>query len=213
MKKLMVVCVGLLQVLGYRANAKEGVQGEAFPIVEEDLSEVIKKKLADLQATGNFELHQQEIKERIEKSIRNPHAVINIRKAITYHSHLHDPSIIVPHNLKDHHGRIFHKAGTRVNPLDTRSLSKPLLFIDGDDVEQVDWALSAYRSNNATKIILIKGSPFDLSEKHDIPIYFDQAGKLSEKLKIEEVPTRVTQKGKHLLVESFPISHEHKNHQ
>ena len=43
------------------------------------------------------------------------------------------------------------------------------------------------------KIILIAGSPLKLSEELGIPIYFDQYGLITKKLRIKQVPAMVFQ--------------------
>lgn len=206
-ENLNIVCgIGLLLVQCTIAIAQDkGTLGEVFPIVEEDLAAVIQKKLKALEVNEKLTDLQKKIQEQVEKGVRRPTPVANITKAKHPRTYLFDPSIIVPHDLKDHQGRIFQKAGTKINPLEMRSLSKPHLFIDGDDQTQVNWALGHYKANERTKIILINGSPLDLSNKYEIPFYFDQGGKITQKLQITEVPSRITQQGKLLLIESVPI--------
>ena len=83
----------------------------------------------------------------------------------------------------------FPKKGTRINPLEHIALRESLIFIDGDDEEQVSYALSLSDAN----IILVKGSPLKLQRKHKRWIYFDQAGVMTTKLGITEVPALVEQ--------------------
>ena len=91
-------------------------------------------------------------------------------------------------------GKVFHKKGTRVNPLKFRKLKVPLVFINGDDNEQVKWFEKNF-TPNGTKLILVAGSPFELMEKYGAPVYFDQGGKLTSKFKITHVPSVVSQEG------------------
>ena len=187
----------------------KGVLGEVFPIIEDDLLEVIQNKLGGLEKDGTLKSHQQQIQQQIEKGIKRPVPVKNLTTAQTASQTLFDPSIIVPHDLKDHQGRVFQKAGTKVNPLTMRSLSKPLLFIDGDDQAQIEWALSEHKANQLVKIILTSGAPLELSEKYNLPFYFDQDGVLTTKLGIKEVPSRVSQQDLYLSVESIPVNATH----
>lgn len=184
----------------------KGVLGEVFPIIEDDLLEVIQNKLGALEKDGTLKSHQQQIQQQIEKGIKRPVPVKNLKTTQTAGQTLFDPSIIVPYDLKDHQGRVFQKAGTKVNPLTMRSLSKPLLFIDGDDQAQIEWALSEHKANRSVKIILTSGAPLELSEKYNLPFYFDQDGVLTTKLGIKEVPSRVSQQDLYLSVESIPVT-------
>ena len=93
------------------------------------------------------------------------------------------------------------QAGTSYNPLDHKSFGDPLIFIDGDDTDQVQWAIS-----QDAKIILVNGSPLKLEKVHKRSFYFDQGGVLTEKLGINEVPSRVSQEDKDLVIETIPLT-------
>jgi len=119
---------------------------------------------------------------------------------------------MVPYDLKDHEGRVFQEKGTMVNPLEMHSLKCPLLFVDGDDSQQVAWAIrqhQAAESLHKPKIILVQGSPFELSKKLNLPIYFDQSGVLVKKLGISCVPARLYQQEKTLTIEEVDPSQEY----
>jgi conjugal transfer pilus assembly protein TraW len=179
-----------------------GIVGTTFEIQEEDLLEVIERKLQVLEKDGSLQVHQKKMVEEAQQKIKRPKPVEGVRHTTEGRSFIYDPSLTVSYDLKDHQGKVFYKAGTKVNPLDYRYLSKPLLFIDGDDEQQVEWVLKQ-GEEGTTLIILIKGSPFELMAKLDRPIYFDQEGTLTSKLKITQVPARVTQQGQHLLIEEL----------
>lgn len=191
-------------------SAKDlGVMGETFPIQEKSILQVIREKLQALATAGALEDHQHKILEQTKARIRRPAAVEGITKTVKPRLFTYDLSITVPYDLKDHEGQVFHKKGTRVNPLDTHTLRSPLLFVDGDDETQVAWAIKqvkAAKSEHKPLLILVKGSPFDLSEKVGFPIYFDQGGYLVKKLGIGQVPARVKQQEKTLIVEEVNAS-------
>ncbi|MBY0281124.1 MAG: type-F conjugative transfer system protein TraW [Alphaproteobacteria bacterium] len=182
-----------------------GVVGTTFEIIEENLLEVIENKLKKLNEDGSLQKHQQKIVLETQEKIKRPKPVAGIQHTKETRSFIYDPSLTVPYDLKDHQGKIFHAKGTKVNPLDSKSLSKPLVFIDGDDFSQVSWAIG---QEPYALIILTNGSPFELMEKLDHPIYFDQEGTLTKKLGILQVPARVTQQEKHLLIEELNLQKE-----
>jgi conjugal transfer pilus assembly protein TraW len=66
----------------------------------------------------------------------------------------------------------------------------------------VDWAVV---QQPLALIILTNGSPFELMENIDRPVYFDQEGVLTKKLGILQVPAKVTMQEKHLLIEEVII--------
>ena len=179
-----------------------GVVGATFEIIEEDLLEVIERKLGKLSEDGSLQKHQQKIALEAQEKIKRPKPVEGIQHTKKAKVFTYDPSLTVPYDLKDHQGKVFHVKGTKINPLDYKSLTKPLLFIDGDDQKQVDWAVV---QQPLALIILTNGSPFELMENIDRPVYFDQEGVLTKKLGILQVPAKVTMQEKHLLIEEVII--------
>ncbi|NBT86446.1 MAG: type-F conjugative transfer system protein TraW [Alphaproteobacteria bacterium] len=182
-----------------------GVVGTTFVILEEDLLEVIESKLKKIEEEGGLQKHQNKIAVEIQEKIKRPKPVEGVEHATQARSFTYDPSITVLYDLKDHQGKVFHAKGTKVNPLDYKSLTKPLLFIDGDDGPQVEWAIGL---QPVSLIILTNGSPFELMKKLDSPVYFDQEGVLVKKLGIQQVPAKVTQQEKYLLIEEISLHKE-----
>lgn len=172
--------------------------GKTFPIGEEDLSEVIQKRLHKLEESGELQKHQHLLTQKAQEKTLRPTPVTNLQKTILQRSYTYDPSFKVSSDLKDHKGQVFATAGTTINPLNKVSLSKQLLFLDGDDTDQVAWAK---KQPDSAKWILVKGCPLDLEKHMQKPIYFDQHGVLTKKLGISQVPARVSQEEKMLLVE------------
>jgi conjugal transfer pilus assembly protein TraW len=97
---------------------------------------------------------------------------------------------------------LIHTAGTRVNPLDSVRLRGDLLFLDGDDPDQLAWAL---KQGNGAKLILVKGAPLDLMKARQRRFYFDQGGQLIAKFGIKAVPARVRQQGRVLEVSEIAL--------
>jgi conjugal transfer pilus assembly protein TraW len=202
---LFVFTIAFLSMAQAKLLKDHGVVGTTFEILEEDLLEVIESKLKKLEGERNLQKHQEKIAKQAQKKIKCPKPVEGIKHTKEPRSFIYDPSITVPYDLKDYRGAVFHEKGTKINPLDYKSLSKPLLFIDGDDEAQVNWAREQKPNS---QIILTKGSPFELMEKLDRSVYFDQEGTLAKKLGIQQVPARVTQQDKHLLIEEINLHKE-----
>ncbi|MBY0280993.1 MAG: type-F conjugative transfer system protein TraW [Alphaproteobacteria bacterium] len=208
MKLILFLICFLLQCFTSEAFSKAelqkdfGVVGATFEIMEEDLLEVIEQKLEKLSEDGSLQKHQQKIALEVQEKIKRPKPVVGIQHAKKARVFTYDLSLTVPYDLKDHQGKIFHAKDTKVNPLDFKSLSKPLVFIDGNSGPQVEWAIG---QEPLALIILTNGSPFELMEKLDRPVYFDQEGVLTKKLGILQVPAKVTQQEKHLLIEEVVL--------
>lgn len=173
---------------------------QKFPIVEETPLEVLEKKLQEAQQSGRLEALQKEIVARVQKTLLSPPAVAGIGKSQQPRSWVFDPSFTVSQDLRDHKGQVFAAKGQRLNPLETTSFGDPFLFIDGEDDEQVMWATS-----QPGDIVLVKGSPTQVSEKVGRPIFFDQGGRLTKKFSIQNVPATVRQKERVLVVEEVVL--------
>ena len=178
-----------------------GVVGEVFPIQEKNLIEVIQAKLLKLQADGKLDKYNQQIQAKVKSQIERPAPVAGITHTVKPRTFTFDPSITVAADLKDHKGTVFHRKGERVNPLHFRAMTKPLLFIDGDDSIQVTWAFRMLKKHPLAKIILTNGAPLKIMEDIGLTIYFDQHGKITQKLGIACVPAIVTQEGEVLKIE------------
>ena len=178
-----------------------GRYGETWEIREKDAILEIKEKLGEAEKTGELKKHNDKLLENAKKQIKRPKAVEYIRHTTEERDFIYDPSFSYPHDLKDHKGKVFYKAGTIINPLDYVSLPYKLIFLDGDDKKQEEWALKLYEQAAIKPLlILVKGEPLTLSEKHDIHFYFDQFGYTSKKLGINQVPAIVNQEGRNLRI-------------
>ncbi len=181
-----------------------GCFGEIFPVQEQNMIDFVVQKLHQIP----FKKHQKIIQERIQKNIERPKHVDGIINTKIKRTFIFDPSIVVSKDLKDHLGNVFFQKGTKVNPLYIRSLTKPLLFIDGDDILQREWANKKRLKNPLSKLILIKGEPLKIMKKEGYPIYFDQQGLLTKKLGIGQVPAFVTQKKDVLEIQEVMVDEE-----
>lgn len=191
-------------------NAKDfGTQGHVFEIQEVDMLDVIKKRLQHMQTTGELEQMQNDMKAKAIQSANRPKPVDGLSETMQDKSWHFDPTYVLQHDLKDHRGVVFQKAGTKINPLDHQAMPCTLLFIDGDKEHHVKWALEIVRQREEKyKITLTNGAPIELMKKHKIQLYFDYNGILINKLGLQHVPAMVSQDGDKLLVQEIAVSHE-----
>ncbi len=196
---MRLVFLLLSQYFLLTANAQDlGVFGETFEIAEEDLLQHMMGKLKKMDQTGELKIAQKKVQEKIKENIAHPKAVQGITNTEKEREFKFDPTITVTRDLADHNGKVFARAGEQFNPLDRVKMS-PMLFIDGDNEKQINWALKKISEkkifrHDFAKIVLVNGSPFDLQEKLNRSIYFDQQGLLTKKLGIEHVPAIVFQR-------------------
>ena len=199
-------CVVLFSVLILNAVSFAhdcGTQGAVYPFKEKSALALIQERLNQMQAKGEIETHQQRLKAQALNTIERPKAVTGLSKTKQPRVFEKDISVSMPEDIRDHNGKIIHKAGTRVNPLNNKLLAtkKVLIFFDGDDKEQVEWALKEHqRRRGLAKLVLVNGKPLELMRTFDTPFYFDQTGRLTKYFGFQQIPAMVYQKGDKLMV-------------
>jgi conjugal transfer pilus assembly protein TraW len=201
-KILLVLMLGsFLGVCCLSIFAKDlGVVGSTYPIAETDFVTMAQQKIREQLGSDGLSGWQIQQQEAIRVAADHPVPVEGLRPTIQSHRRFWDPSIVIPYDVRSANGAIVVKAGTRFNPLEKNSLKNALIFFNGDDPEQVSWA---QKQNQALKgrvlLILVNGSLSQVQshfpQKH---VYFDQGGRLTQKLQITQIPAIVTQVGSQL---------------
>jgi conjugal transfer pilus assembly protein TraW len=177
-----------------------GVFGVTFPIKERSLMEVLREKLQSEQGRVLLQAFEERLKKLTEESRSYiPKPVESVTPTTKHKSYLFNPAIVLPHDLKDHEGNRFYKAGDLINPLDHITLSKDYLFIDGDKPKQIEWA-KGYQKQKQVMIVLVKGDPITVMKDHQIQVFFDQEGAMVQRFKLKHVPCSIVQDGKNLRI-------------
>ncbi len=188
-----------------RGTAQDlGVIGPVYAIAEPNLMEVILARLREADTSGALAKLQRDARSDAKREVGHPAAVTRVTRTTRPRSFYYDPTIVVPYAITDAEGRVIVSPGTQVNPLDTVSLSKHLLFFDARDAGQIKRARQFLdRYHGKVKLILTGGSYLDLAHKWKLPVYYDQQGTLTEKLRIGHVPAIVSQEGKRLRIDEI----------
>lgn len=192
-------------LLSFAVRAQDlGVIGPVYPIAEPSLLEVILAKLREADANGVLARLQRDAQANVKRGIEEPAPVASITKTTKTRSFYYDPSIVVPYAITDADGKVIVAPGTKVNPLDTVSLSKALLFIDARDAAQIGRAKFILDERGGkVKLILTGGSYLDLMRRLKRPVFYDQQGRLTTKLGIRHVPALVSQEGRRLRIDEI----------
>lgn len=192
-------------LLAFNVSAQDlGVIGPVYPIAEPSLLEVIVAKLRNAEASGVLGQLQRDAQTRTKRGIEQPESIATVSRTTKPRTHYYDPSLVVPYAITDADGRIIIAPGTTVNPLDTVSLSKHLLFFDARDTDQVKRArVLLDQHSGRVKLILTGGSYLDLMKRWKLPVFYDQQGLLTTKLRIQHVPALVYQEGKRLRIDEI----------
>lgn len=184
-----------------------GTYGQTYPIEETDFLVFIENRLTTLKKTGELNALEKTWAKGIQKSIVRPKALPLSTQVETTHYH-YDPTFISGRDVFNVSGQVLVKKGTRVNPLQYFPLfQETLIFYNDDDGLQrafVQHYLEMHpvtSRNTRIKPILVKGNVKKAAKAlGGMPVYFDQSGKITQKLHIEHVPAVVTRDKEKLLI-------------
>lgn len=203
---------GLLVAAGLGASSQArdfGTLGQSFPVIEPDLLATIEARLANLQASGKIDEMNLQFARRAEETVRRPPPVQGITAATRDRSWQFDPAMIVERDIRDQKGNLIAAAGQRVNPLDFITVRQALVFVDGDDARQMEWAIGRWKAEEA-KIIFVSGSPIEEMTNRQRRFYFDQNGVLTGRFGIRHTPAVVSQAGKVMQVREHVLARREK---
>lgn len=193
--RVSLVCgVMLLSSVSVVHARDYGQHGTVFPIAEPDFLRVIENRLRAAESSGETAAMNQRLVDRTKQMVRRPTPVAGISRATAPRSWLYDPSITTSSDIRDHKGRLIFASGTRVNPLEKVALRQSMVFLNGDDPEQVAWAMKSTTATNAI-LILTGGDVFANMKAGQRRFFFDQGGDLTRKFGIRHVPAVVQQEG------------------
>lgn len=214
----------LIGIIALPISAKPlGTVGQVFPIAEMDMLDWINARLAVLDENGEMDKMKNQFKEQVKQTVQRPKPVDNISTTTSPRSYLVDPSLTLSQDIKDANGNILFPKGLRINPFDASTwpnghmlppvaLSKTLVFFDGDDKQQLSWAVAFQQSfkqqhpDKHIKWILTKGAPEQVANILQERIYFDQGGNITRNLKINHIPTTAEQAKTNWQITEFDVS-------
>lgn len=196
-----------LMMLSYSSFAFSDAEkiGTVYPIKEQSMLEYIMQKLKQKETDGEIEKMQDEFKKQVLNTINNP-AGISLPNATKTSERIYDTTVTINQNIPLPDGDFLYKAGTKFNPLLIKGLSKKIIFIDGNDKAQVEYAVNEHKNSGyQDKIVLVSGSYIDLMKEYKVRFFFDQTKSgvgngqritLVKKFGIKALPSMVYQKSK-----------------
>ena len=122
-----------------------GAFGNTFVISEMDFMAYLQNKIKTMQERGEWNKVQNQFKSRVKAQINRP-TPLYLPRAIEDKTWAFNPSITVPYDITNAQGALIIPKGTVVNPLERVGLSSTLLFFNGDDKEQVAWAVQEQKN-------------------------------------------------------------------
>lgn len=192
-----------------------GKMGQTFEIKEEPFIEMMKRRAKGIDMEKEKEKMQKLAKERVE----NPMPVAGISPATEDRTIYFDPTYTLDQDAVLPCGKILHKAGTKVNPLEHENLNRRMFFVDGREVGQVEWLkeqlsdhLPEQNSPVEDRIILVAGSPAKIKEElaktRERDVYFDQIGELTTQFAIKHSPAVAVQEGLKIRIDEINLNNK-----
>ncbi|CAM2198484.1 conjugal transfer pilus assembly protein TraW (plasmid) [Paraburkholderia kururiensis] len=196
------------------AHAEDlGVKAQTYAL-DRDATEQIKDVMRRKQQSGEMDAFWKNYRDKVIASIRNPPS-LGIRSDYSARTELHDLRFVVPADYRDQNGNVIVRRGTVVEPLKVMPLASGLIFIDGTDPGQVEYAIRRSQ-REPLKIVLTAGSPYLMRIRYrdvpwrgerGVPFYFDQRKIIINTLaklygiQIASVPAVLFQQGDKLAIQ------------
>jgi len=215
MKKLfhrhLVIMAILCSTFAHGENL--GTTGQAYAL-DRDGREQLKDTVRRKQANGELDAYWKSYRNKVAAAIKNP-APLGIKSDYSVRFELYDLKFTLPQDYRNERGQVVAKRGTVIAPLVIQPLRTGLIFIDGRDQQQIDYAIARGRKESL-KIVLTAGSPLALRIKYQnapwrtgtgIPFYFDQRKMIINNFQkiygiaINSVPATLYQKGEKLAID------------
>lgn len=212
-----LVCLGLATLIGLaaaRAQAEDlGTTGQVHSL-DRDAREQLKDVARRKEQSGELAAYWKAYRDKMEDAIRHP-APLGVATSYARLSMVRELRFTLPSDYRNERGQVVAKAGTVIEPLKIQPLRSGLVFIDGRDQRQIQYAIERGRKQ-PLKIVLTAGSPLDLRVKYKdapwfnvigIPFYFDQRKMIINNFKmlygidLKSVPVVLTQQGEKLAIE------------
>jgi conjugal transfer pilus assembly protein TraW len=196
----------LFLILQQQTFAKSlGVVGEVFPMVEKSFLHLIEERLNVLSQQGELEKLNEEWIKTVAAHANRPE-FLNLKRIDQARLHYYLPQVVLSQDIADAQGKILYIKGTSINALEQLPTYNPCwLFFNADDKAQLQWAQKQMQKCTNPKLILTGGAINRAEEILNSVIYFDQAGRITQKLKIQAVPAYVTRKDNQLHIEEHAI--------
>ena len=193
-------------IVSMNAYSKDlGSHGRVYDIQEKDLLDVLQSRAQAELDSGKWAKRVEKWQGQAKQQANRPKGV-NLPRATETASHLYDPSIIVPQDIRDSNGLLIRAAGSQINPLNYISMTRHLVFIDGDDRAQIDWMVELTASEpDRYKVILTNGAIVDLMKALNQRLFFDQNQVYTKKMDIKSLPALVYQSGLYLRIDEVAI--------
>jgi conjugal transfer pilus assembly protein TraW len=182
----------LFLLVGVGQAADFGTWGDLYPVREESMLQLITRRLAALQQSGELGQWMQDFQKRAVVHSERPAPVPGIGRVEKITTRRFSPAVTLSTDIRDNEGRLIAVKGQVFNPLAFVPFRETLYFINADDPEQLAWMKRQVPQTPMVKIILVQGNIPETSQTLNSRIYFDQGGALCQRFGLTRVPVRIT---------------------
>lgn len=178
---LLVLCLSLCASPSFSAEAL----GPVYPVIEADLLALIKQHAAEESANSASRLNQQ--KDWLKQWAKEPFGQ-TLPEAAEIKRHRFESSPEAKSFLGENYRREW-------------------LFIDASRAQHLDLARAFYKEKNGIRrVILVSGSVEKTQNVLKERVWFDQAGSLTKRLRIEALPAFVVMEATGITVTQAPVN-------
>lgn len=200
---IVVILFGFIQSISAKSL---GVYGQTFPVAELSLLTFIESRLSDLNNVDVMKKIESDFVSEVSQHANRPKS-LEFSRATRSSTHFYEPSITLSHDILDANQKVLFKKGLKVNALEEMHAYKPhWLLFNADDKAQILWARDVLKRDSNAKVILTGGEIRNAELALDAEIFFDQGGKISNQLDINQVPAEVLRVGNALRIDEFLIN-------
>lgn len=194
---MRVIFVALLILLSKPSTAHDlGVYGSLYPIAEENALHMLYKKLQHIAESGSLDNLQEQVTKKVAMQVDRPPGIA-ITSTRGYREYYIDLTTKLNQDIINFQGKVIFKKDTTFNSLAQTKWQQNLVFIDADNEQHITWV----KNHLNNKIVLVSGSIAKTAELLNTQIYFDQAGILTKKFGIKQIPAIVSKKDNKLFIQ------------
>ncbi len=183
-----------------------GTLGTTWAIAEPDLLDMIHARLHALEESGELAALNRKFVEAARETIEHPRPVAGITPATADRQWLFDPTVTLTDDIRDTRGNLLAAKGQKFNPLHVVAMAHAFAVIDGDNSEEITWALKQGAPDRVW-IVLVKGSPTERMAALKRRFWFDQDGVITHRFGITHTPALISQKDDLIAVHEVALRH------
>lgn len=194
-----VFFIQFFPVVAAQTSGKDlGVHGKLYEIREEDMLSYVRRKAGKIDMRALRESMERKLE---ESYVRHSFVSLDVPSATEERVRYVDPSVNIRNPLYDHTGKMIFPAGV-VNPLDHAPLSKSILVLREDQMKR---ALEKMSGSGKKPILLLTDGDIRRAYLVAGQMVYKASPFMLRRLKIEKVPSLVTQEGRKLRVEEMVL--------